>query len=577
MLSFAEFLEKKNSDKKKEIFPHNEALVLNPIDPTMLATGQNILSVVLSRLLYRAEEHWNHHVSFDHSYRNLENEKNTILKKADACLKGINAIKSNREINDLSALQRMGDSATLKKDFFELVDCVTSFCLNSEASNNRIGYLVIPIDDTDCQILSAHSVMEDIRRYLTLPNVIILMATDSDMLRTVFSQHFAGAFNYSLNQALLNSNDMQHYAEKYMSKLIPTNHKIYLPTFEEIIREKSDVLHLGYYEDEKENLDLISGTTIEQRKEFDPSDGSILDFDFQAKVLTYIYMRTGIAFTEHMYYVHNIIPTTVRGLAHLLNHLCSMSKVEEINKEDYAKPDRFIELINKQINTLENNLDMFEKYFMKEWVTAKLSASKADVIKGITEQVPGNRIHYAAVESLREYGNDSAAGKNEITYSYYDLMDILGSINGTIDTELGALKKPSRKMEDYYYTYAVKAIITIKNNKRALKAKRRAVEKYKANHDKRSFNYDIFNGNRNESFPGPQKVDLTYRRTPYYESLLRPFVEYIQSILKEAQSKENITLEQVYKLQEFAKTVICNSDVMEMIGKFEKKELTEKD
>ena len=344
----------------------------------------------------------------------------------------------------------------------------------------------------------------------------------------------------------------------------------------EIIREKSDVLHLGYYEDEKENLDLISGTTIEQRKEFDPSDGSILDFDFQAKVLTYIYMRTGIAFTEHMYYVHNIIPTTVRGLAHLLNHLCSMSKVEEINKEDYAKPDRFIELINKQINTLENNLDMFEKYFMKEWVTAKLSASKADVIKGITEQVPGNRIHYAAVESLREYGNDSAAGKNEITYSYYDLMDILGSINGTIDTELGALKKPSRKMEDYYYTYAVKAIITIKNNKRALKAKRRAVEKYKANHDKRSFNYDIFNGNRNESFPGPQKVDLTYRRTPYYESLLRPFVEYIQSILKEAQSKENITLEQVYKLQEFAKTVICNSDVMEMIGKFEKKELTEK-
>ena len=76
----------------------------------------------------------------------------------------------------------MGDSAILKKNLFDLVDIVNRFCLGDSYSKDGTAYLVIPIDDTDCQIQKAHDVMEDIRCYLTIPNTLILMATDGDML-----------------------------------------------------------------------------------------------------------------------------------------------------------------------------------------------------------------------------------------------------------------------------------------------------------------------------------------------------------------------------------------------------------
>ena len=155
MLSFADSLGKNNSEYKKSVFPNNGVLILNPIDPTMLAKDQDILTVVLSRLLFKSEEYWDNHARFTHTYRNLESEKNEILRKAGACLNGINAIKSGTKIESLSDLQRMGDSAVLKKDYFDLVELVTAFCLGS----NNLNYLIIPIDDTDCQIQKAYLVM----------------------------------------------------------------------------------------------------------------------------------------------------------------------------------------------------------------------------------------------------------------------------------------------------------------------------------------------------------------------------------------------------------------------------------
>ena len=150
-------------------------------------------------------------------------------------MNGILAIKRKGEIKSLSDLQRIGDSAILKKNLFDLVDIVNRFCLGNKDIQKGSTYLVIPIDDTDCQIQKAHDVMEDIRRYLTIPNVLILMATDGDMLRNDFAQHYASEFKTGIDRGILESIDVEHYAEKYLTKLIPGTHRVYLPVFENIL------------------------------------------------------------------------------------------------------------------------------------------------------------------------------------------------------------------------------------------------------------------------------------------------------------------------------------------------------
>ena len=311
MISFTEFLKNRGegsaenrSDESNRLWTDEGlsdlyTLVLSPIDPTMLENDQDILSAVLSRLLYKAEERWNMNPDFYRRNQNLEKEKNDLLKKANACLNGILAIKKKGEIKSLSDLQRMGDSAILKKNLFDLVDIVNRFCLgNDYIRTGSSSYLVIPIDDTDCQIQKAHDVMEDIRRYLTIPNVLILMATDGDMLRNDFAQHYAAEFKTGIDRNILEPIDVEHYAEKYLTKLIPGTHRVYLPAFENILQGNTVRLELGYYDDEDRNKDLISGSTRVSRNQ-DRRNGNYtsIDFDFQAKILTFIYQKTGIVFS----------------------------------------------------------------------------------------------------------------------------------------------------------------------------------------------------------------------------------------------------------------------------------------
>lgn len=545
MLSFAEFLERDDGpgsasyEFKKQNFSNMRSVVLSPLDPTMLENDQDLLSVVLSRLLYKAEERWNHNTSFRHSYEDLETEKNQLLRMANACMNGIQAVKKKKEISSLADLQRIGDSAVLKKNLFDLVEKVNSFCLNKVDADGSTDYLVIPIDDTDCQIQKAHAVMEDIRRYLTLPNVIILMAMDSDMLRNVFAQHYADAFNTGLNKSFLEPREMQHYAEKYMTKLVPATHRVYLPVFENIIRSKTDTLELRYYETDDRDKDQISGTCEKARNE--------LDKDFQAKILTYIFKKTRIVFVAHVDYVNNIIPTTMRGLAHLLNYLYSMGDLETIDYSTDLSPEKLLKKAGKLLEVLEKNLDLFEEYFMNEWVPAKVPGKMAKILRGIEEQVPSNTIQYAFDEIYRMYFEDN---KRTDEYhhvpvaTYYDLMEMLGEINGTVYSV--SVRKSFKNTVDFYNTFAVRTLLTIKNNRQSVTLRRRKLEEWAeslCNHTNDPLIFDFFSSKNENSFPDSdqqvaekkkssiEKTNEIDKNRDHYQRNLKPVLDLFRQAL----------------------------------------------
>lgn len=564
MLSFADFLQNPDSRKRKEYLQGIRVLMLNPIDPTMLEQEQNILNVVFSRLLYKAEERWKHLTGFHHHYQHLESDKNRLLKKASDCFHELRAIKSKKEVDSLSELQRYGDSAVIKKDLYDLIDQVLVFSLPSESeygfSTPTTDYLIIPIDDTDCQIRKAYEVMEDIRRYLTLPNVIILMATDVDMLRTVFAQRYADEFKLGINNGFLTGEDMRHYAEKYLTKMIPSTHRIYLPVFEEIIREKGMTLELGYYADEERDKDLISGSTKGKRR--------AIDAHFQSKVLSFIFRKTGIVFIEHSAYVNNLIPTTMRGLAHLLNYLSLMDKLEDIEKIMDLPQEEFITQYGEQLAIAEKNIDLFEEYFMNEWVPSKLPSDMIRILRGISEQVPANRITYAYDEIRKKYLSDwykKDAGYKE--GNYYSLMGMMSAVNGMAkDNKEISLFEIKKHLEDYYCTFAVRTLLTIKNNRNALAIKRKALKDYEKDTDNngKKLVFDYFQAGDGNSFP---EKDFYGSETEKYEETLKLGIDIYRQFLVKSFAKQKVTQKESILIQELAGIVLCNWDVQDAVLK----------
>lgn len=467
-------------------------VVIDPIDPTTLETNQSILSVILSRLLFIAEREWSQRINFYGSFQDNENKKTDLLVLARRCLNGIRSVKEKKDIcQDLSDLQRIGDSSILKKDLYDFVELLLQFCNAAKDKSEASHTLVLQIDDTDCQISRGHETMEDIRKYLTLPNVLILMATDTKLLRKVLAQHYAYDFSENLRLNLVDTEEIRRLGEKHLAKLIPPSHVIHLPKIDEVIRDQTDLIHIYYYEDETKIAD--------DKHLLDPCEEKDRDYEnysYQSVILRYIYRKTHIVFSAHSAYANNIIPTTLRGLAYLLGQLSSMEDVPEIDLDH--KPfsaDYLASGLEAQFTILDRNLNLFETYFLHNWVPAKLPQNMVEILEKISIQTTDQRIPFI-MEELTTYYGPQIGDLNKFPFTqdydydaatFADLDEQLRIIQGTHTTYRGI---QFRQTEDFYFIFAIRTLLTIKNNKEILRLKHKNVEKFQSGRRKKLvFNY----------------------------------------------------------------------------------------
>ncbi len=559
MLSFSQSLAVANSSERSDAYVLNRnVVILDPIDPTMLEQDQNILNVILSRILYKAEEVWMQSMDYNRRYQDKEKEKNEILSVAKKCLSGIAAIKSSGSMETLADLQKIGDSAILKRDFFQLAELLIRFCGSSGNPVSEYGLLVLQIDDTDCQISKGYQVLEDIRKYLTIPNVVILMAADLDMMRLVLTQHFVEEFNSDLKQGFMMKDETRHYADKYMAKLFPPAHKIYLPLIDEVMLDEVNRIKLGYYEAEdtdKQNNLLKMGT------------------GFQTKVLCFIYQKTHLVFAAHDAYINNIIPTTLRGLTYLLNILGSLEDVPQLDCSKITDAAGLIEELERQLPILEWNLNIFEEYFLNDWIQAKLSHNMIDIIKSVSSQVAEERNRYAYNEFLDYYNNKSAeistswnATEDRAVSGYYDLDRLLQGILGTLEDLDFQWDREFRQRDDFYNIFSIRTLISIKNNKEIIKIKRQAIKK--ANNSPGQHLILDYMATKT-SLPDALYLDKkAYGEYTIVEDKIYNFTDDILACLSPKHSDFlNKTQQQIFMKQEIAALIACNFEVQEVVRK----------
>ena len=118
-------------------------------------------------------------------------------------------------------------------------------------ATDREAYLVLQLDDADSQIDHSYQVLEDVRKYLVVPKMVILMSADVSIFRQLVLEKYAEEFpalgsKEEERQPLWA--DLRRMGSKYLDKLIPSIQLVTLPLLDQLVVQQGNNLELRYLE-----------------------------------------------------------------------------------------------------------------------------------------------------------------------------------------------------------------------------------------------------------------------------------------------------------------------------------------
>lgn len=229
-----------------------------------------------------------------------------------------------------------------------------------EYAGKNDGVLVLPIDDIDLNSNMAAEMMEQIRKFLIQPNVIILLAVKFSQLRAVkelqLKQDYKGL--------VCGEDFIEEMAEAYLMKLMPHQQRIYMPD------------GMAYHS---------QPVVITPQKGMKDSYPSI-----RQMVTELIFRKTRYLFYNAPDKTSYIVPNNLRELRFLVALLYNM--------EDYwQEPDTERHRESNQYNKV-----LFRKYLYDNWVSANLEAPMQKIFQRILDIQDVEQINAVVLACLRE-------------------------------------------------------------------------------------------------------------------------------------------------------------------------------
>lgn len=87
----------------------------------------------------------------------------------------------------------------------------------------------------------AYSMLEQIRKYFMVSNVIFIMASKVEQLKLDIKQSFGHDYKMALDKKMISNGELDSMTSKYVEKLIPVSRRISLPLFENLISLKMSI------------------------------------------------------------------------------------------------------------------------------------------------------------------------------------------------------------------------------------------------------------------------------------------------------------------------------------------------
>ena len=300
--------------------PRKKIKLLKTIDPSFFDTKHNILEMLIGEM-YRELKQRKERNPSDMN----RDELHTLLSQFQKTKRHLRflATASNpfSQDDELEELDYLSSGADLRDSISLLIQRFLKLTGDD--------VLMIGIDDIDLNTKQGYSMVEKIRKYMILPQVVILFAVKLDQLASVIHLELAQQFEEVLvnEYGSVTDSDISEMAERYLNKLIPLQARIFIPdpsTFFERPLVVQD----------------IDGNN---KKEY---------ASIREAVPSLIFAKCRYLFYNTQGTTSLIVPRNLRDLRMLVRMLFVM---DDYNKEDSA-------------DTLSANKSQFRHYFFGTWL-----------------------------------------------------------------------------------------------------------------------------------------------------------------------------------------------------------------
>ena len=405
--------------------------VLDPIDPTMMEKNDSIIKNVISKMFKTASEKWDNTVktNIDSNCDHLSNYslRDDLLKEFVKCFRSVDRLYNDNvdslsSYDDLNMLAEYGDSDSFKTSLNKLVNLYLKF---TSFGKSNSAMLVIQIDDADLNIKNAHAISEEIRKYFVMPNVVVMMALNTGTLSRTLEQYFLSQYkDYArYGDRKLIRKKCHDIMEKYIEKLIPSAHRIYIPKVDDFICDNFNNISLEYVDGTKDNPEEHMRDTIVIYDSLVNPDMMSKKHRYQEKLIMMIYQKTGIILIKPDYSLHDFLPHNMRMLNHFMIFLSELDDVitDDISTQkgsmDYIFEKCLRHFTRGKTSSSDNrelisevdrrlyNLRKFYDYYRHSWCTMYLDNSQLEIIEMICKTSRNMKLKRTR-ELLNKYRND---------------------------------------------------------------------------------------------------------------------------------------------------------------------------
>lgn len=412
MRSIVHLLEDSRNSQLDNAVLKSRFYALDMIDPSFIDNESNIIGVILATLYKKF---------LDHSQNVNDSLKLKLAESFARVQHDFSRMMTGSAIpdDDLEALSSLSAAIDLRTSMYDLIDRFMKYM----GKENAI--LLISVDDIDLHSRDATKMVEQIRKYLVLPNVLVVMAVKLDQLAKLKRLHYSR--EYSDTRQTLNDKDLDEMVDRYITKLVPYNHRVYMP-------ESTFYWDAGLHINQK-NTSCYQFESVRQA------------------VPELIFRKTRYLFYNSAVKTSFIVPDNLRELRQIIRLLVDM--------KDYWQHDGDGKIIAEEYN----NKEVFKKYLFESWVKNHLDADSQEGIKEFASISEAIQINATALRIIRDkFEKDKYFEPKDSAIS-----NILKSNNQVYNTAIGdvlaiidLLERKDITLEQMHFLFMIKTIYSMR-------------------------------------------------------------------------------------------------------------------
>lgn len=394
MMSLAKLLEKglKEFESSYPKVAERSFLCLDRIDPSFFDESHNVIELFLAGLynVFNKQREENYGKS---DGKKDKQEKAVFDLFAQAQTMMFEMTKTEKDRYDvIDNLQSLSAGIRLWSVIGSLVKALLAY-LDKEK-----GILVLPIDDIDLNSNMAADMMEQIRKFLIQPNVIILFAVKIDQLELAKRLSLAKEYNIMFSDGLLNNkNVISEMAEAYITKLLPHQQRIYMPDGTAYFHRPVEIVLTN-------NDKPDTYTSVRQM------------------IPELIYKKTRYLFYNSAYKTSYIIPDNLRELRFLTSSLYNMKDYWQ--DADNHESNRYNKLL-------------FRKYLYENWVVNNLDEEMQASVSEIINTQDNAQVNAIVLAAIKRHFFANADSLNDFTTSHPEAGYIFKETNINYNIAIG--------------------------------------------------------------------------------------------------------------------------------------------